>query len=857
MEPTNAQKSHSFIKTSPRTILIVTLIAVIAIVSFGIRRDVALSAPLVSNRSGIRLSHSTSTAHAEPVSSLETSVSPHYNDEALYAEAEKAFGDVPMVLHQVPLFNCLDNNYKTHKDVPWRDMSDEAAFRGRWLCYCLEQRPRDYHNCFSRFINATIYRSYQSEATRERTVVLLDSVGFEGIALQVDSSREPWTAHKVLLYSTRECEPNETRVAASTWVGNLSLPTCGAIQPNMSTTAPYTEPFSFSTHPLLLAPVLTVQQNHYHSLAGPSGVLQYIMSRVAINKFYFDRERMRRDKTGSEGDSSEWYPPIIDGSDTSLNTKYIFNPTNPRVDISNRGSCSIMNFSSLDDRDYGWRTNNSVSRLPPMSTLGRHRLPPTFLSREMLVGYDMAERVPKTLGTIGWFGRREGFCNLDLPHESYSVVRDLWVNLIGKHLTTQWLLRRGQQGDEVSKADIVLAEEFLKYCPALPEETAAARWSADQMIRTWDAFKPSLATPSYELQQDASTNMRPIYNEGIQLAEGRSPIRECMKVNRPPGPDGKISTLCALAIGRGLHFDMHRQRGLPPHVEKMIVTALVMPLPSAQTGSSLILTPKEEMVTSRWWGWDNETRSRRCEKIVPGASQNCPNEIETLKAAADNRTAKGLLEQLNLDAGLLPCATPSLSPPFWYDCVRFPTTSPYYNASNLLRTNFDSIPVIEQFAQIRAANLFIFEEGAPLSWAMAAQSGSTFICIYNSNFMRYEGDKGRWRTVRKEVKVGDRLEIIEELEPARYNGGSYSPQSEFFVTMPHLLGKVRLILVVYQYSRWPSMAKLREVFDMPFEAETYVVTCECDQTRVVPYPAVKQDCSSYGKNHDMHTPNQK
>eukprot|EP00744_Colponema_vietnamica_P019681 GILI01027879.1.p1 GENE.GILI01027879.1~~GILI01027879.1.p1 ORF type:complete len:238 (+),score=26.98 GILI01027879.1:79-714(+) len=203
-------------------------------------------------------------------------------------------------------------------------------------------------------------------------------------------------------------------------------------------------------------------------------------------------------------------------------------------------------------------------------------------------------------------------------------------------------------------------------------------------------------------------------------------------------------------------------------------------------------------------------------------------------------SAKAMLEQLNLDAGLKVCATPSLSPAFKYECLNFPASSPYFNASQRSRTDFTAVPVAEQFAQIRAANLFIFEEGAPLAWALTAKAGSTFVCVYNSNLMRYDGDRGRWRTVQK---VGNNTMVFETLEPAK-RLGKFRPATDFFVTMPHLVGKVRLIILAYQYSRWPSMAKLREVFDLPFEPETYVITCECDHTRAVPWSLVRPSCDS-------------
>lgn len=815
-------------------IVAVIVVAVVALISVGIRRDGSRATVRASTSNNQRNSFAVAQSSkikrivppplslTRPDRSTTMPATNTYSNtsDVSFEEVETLLGAAP-VLHKVPLFNCLDNNHKSHDHVQWRTMSDEEAFGGRWQCFCLEQKPNDFNNCFSRFLNATIYRSYQSPETRERTIVLLDNVGFEVHDLRVDSSREPWTAHAVRLYTTKECRIEEQ--THKVWVGNLSIPSCGSIYLNFSTTSPYNEPFTFTESPLLLIPVLTVQQNHYHSIAGPSGILQYMMSRNAINKYYFDREVARRNGLTNSLNGTDWYPPLIQGDESFFNKSYNrLNPASSRVDISNRGSCSIMNFSSADDGDAGWLLKDIVSPPITVQELINHRLPPTYLSREMLVGYDMADRVPKTLGTIGWFGRREGFCNLDLPHESYAVVKDLWVNLIGKHLTTQWLQRK-KPYDLAALTDIVTAEEYLNFCALQDEETAAARWSVEQIISIWDKFKPPLTSPQSEVNA---------------LAE-----RVCMSVNRPPGLDGKIDSLCVLAIGRKLSYDVTRTRGLPPNIENMIVTALVMPLSGLVPLSA---TPMEEMATSLWWGWDNETRSRRCETIIACASDGCPGEAEAIKALSpDTGTAKGALEQLNLNAGLRPCSTPGLSPGFFYDCVRFPSSSPYYNASKFRRADFGSMSVVEQFAQIRAANLFIFEEGAPLTWALAAKAGSTFICVFNSNFMRYEGDKGRWRTVRKEVKVDGRTEMIEELEPAHYNGG-YSPQTEFFATMPHLLGKVRLIIVVYQYNRWPSMAKLREVYDFPFEAETYVVTCECDHTRIVPR-RVLSNCSDTGR----------
>eukprot|EP00744_Colponema_vietnamica_P020434 GILI01029032.1.p1 GENE.GILI01029032.1~~GILI01029032.1.p1 ORF type:complete len:233 (-),score=2.70 GILI01029032.1:19-717(-) len=153
------------------------------------------------------------------------------------------------------------------------------------------------------------------------------------------------------------------------------------------------------------------------------------------------------------------------------------------------------------------------------------------------------------------------------------------------------------------------------------------------------------------------------------------------------------------------------------------------------------------------------------------------------------------------------------------DSTFFPKDK-YYQWDKLVRTSFDGMPLAHQYAQVKAANLFIFEEGAPLAWAAHARNGSTFIIVYSSSAMRVS--KGHTKKKSK----------------AKHNGqvqGGVTSSIDFFALFPQLTGRVRLIFLVHLYGRFPAFSRLREVFDMPWRADTYIIACECNATRVAPW----------------------
>eukprot|EP00742_Colponemidia_sp_Colp-10_P021179 GILJ01024779.1.p2 GENE.GILJ01024779.1~~GILJ01024779.1.p2 ORF type:complete len:235 (-),score=21.92 GILJ01024779.1:171-875(-) len=180
-------------------------------------------------------------------------------------------------------------------------------------------------------------------------------------------------------------------------------------------------------------------------------------------------------------------------------------------------------------------------------------------------------------------------------------------------------------------------------------------------------------------------------------------------------------------------------------------------------------------------------------------------------------TATEALELLNHQSGLPPCSTTSALPPFYYSGLTFSNHSLYFPSQKLKRSkNLGQRSLPEQFRLIWETNLFIMEEGAAATWSLNAKYGSTFVIVYGSNFVR-----------NKDKQSGD---------------FRYQPTTRFFIHSPDLFGKVRMIFFVYQYGRLPSFAKLREAFDRPFKAESIIVACECNVTRVLPWNEGKPDC---------------
>eukprot|EP00759_Apiculatamorpha_spiralis_P027031 PhF_6_TR30009/c1_g1_i1/m.43902 len=141
MEPSDSNESKPLTSNSTnakrltplRLVLLGTAVIVVVALFSIINRDIT-KAPVtrVQNRSSVRkhedLQHDGLEGHSQQVQRTQVP-SQHLTSD--FDEAIAAFDQIPMKLWNVSLFYCL-NNVNAHRDVGWRDLTDEQAFGGRW-----------------------------------------------------------------------------------------------------------------------------------------------------------------------------------------------------------------------------------------------------------------------------------------------------------------------------------------------------------------------------------------------------------------------------------------------------------------------------------------------------------------------------------------------------------------------------------------------------------------------------------------------------------------------------------------------------------------------------------------------------
>eukprot|EP00744_Colponema_vietnamica_P020263 GILI01028774.1.p1 GENE.GILI01028774.1~~GILI01028774.1.p1 ORF type:complete len:489 (-),score=43.46 GILI01028774.1:25-1419(-) len=429
---------------------------------------------------------------------------------------------------------------------------------------------------------------------------------------------------------------------------------------------------------------------------------------------------------------------------------------------------------------------------------------------------------------MSWFGRRMGFCQHYVAMGSLVVTTDLWIGMLSGQLGTIWAVRRSELQEE-ELADIVTAEEYATTCPLGEEELDGLKGSLKEIQSHLDEYVSS--TPSSGVSPEIIMNgiAKPIAANGEDGVPKAGPLPDttskrsnisCTVIQKGKGEE----PLCVLVMGRELSADIERVRGIAPNLEYSILDALLMPF----GGLTLKQPVAKEQWRSKWWTWSEATRKKACEIQK--------TKFERIAIPSEAATANELIESINHRSGLPPCATTLTERSFMFQDLQFPNTSKHFDAPSLRRTSFDGISLQEQYRAIQSANLFIFEEGAPATWTFFTKKGSTVILVYNSNYER-------WMRTEFETYVrNNKGKILSITHTKRDKPESLKMSTEFFTIPPEISENVRVILFVYQHGRLPSFAGLREVFDRPWRAESIIICCECNETRIVPIDFLEREC---------------
>lgn len=606
-------------------------------------------------------------------------------------KAHTAFNP-PYRLTRHNLSVCMFHSDHGPYPPPYPLLEQDEAMQRRIQCYCLEStKPRDNVNCVVRIRNALVKRDKGVSID-----VLLENTTYD-FSAQVQNAGSPFSYLGVHIKAIK------------------------GVHERVARPPPYEVPILRTERPVFMAPSIIWVNGHYHAIIGPTGTLQAITTRDAINAFY------------AENEATEKVRPT---SDVEIEHRY--NENSSGVMLASAGSCSLMDFTASDRLVVG---EDSLRDTPPGP------VPPTYLSREMMFIDDLGDRNLPRVGTFDWFARRLGFCFSEVPEESYTVVSDLWVNFVTNQVGTQYRLRRNDSHIHPTP-DHMVGRDYLNHCKLQEEEKKAARWSSHRIQGLFKDISPKLSLPSSSNTDEFVRQCTPLRRS--RIVEGAltipslsgNPLAPQKVVDKPVDPNS--DELCVMVVGRKVNDDpgTFRVRGVPPNIEISILEALLLPFEATKAS-------------------DNEWKAK--------------------------------LHGINKNSGAEACGPETQVP---YQFVSYPRTSNVFPNLVVNRSEIEHFSMPHQYSQIRSANLFIIEEGAPLVWSLVASYGSTFIVVYYSHHSRKEHNWG------------------------------FQPHTDYFAHIPELTGTSRFIFFVIQRGTIPSFASLREAYDRPWKPETLIVMCE-------------------------------
>lgn len=759
----------------------------------------------------------------------------------------------------------------------------DLNLRRNLQCWCAERSPPDGRNCLFRLNNAIIHKRYAAKRAQVKTVVYVYSPSIFPLVLHVESSYP----FEIRGYSQEGWHPRNVHRKTVKNGKKVFRPVSAVINDSS----------------ILMIPDAMHQENFYHSVMGPSGVMQIVATRGAINKFYSEMNQRllsnhTRSRSNLSGEVTSLPSPSIEMSDflgdfirtyvplRHNHSRFRDFPLRQKIDLEMWpvARCPLIPRlpSPLSDDILSNRSNsNSEGGRPLPSSYSS----PTFLAKEILINHHHPMvNSPGAIASFEFMANELGFCQHLLPPFSYTNIEgkgnDLWIGKLAgptgpllearrenfaMHLTrsertklrlenklnasrrtagvqatvdvsvtlTEELLHDplsfAKSSMKESDPTPILMDEFASLCPVEEEEKVVTRWAGREI---------------------ESVLRGPAHLESSKTEE------YCTKVSRKQ--KGKVESFCVQVSGRPMVPLRARTRGLPPNIEIAILNALLTPLDNASTPLSQTLL--SEQSDSRWWSMTSGKRAASCSNAQAPKSALSPS---------TGSTADTMLEALNHEAGLAPCVAPTTEQAATerakypnategmrvYEGLAFIRSSRWFDVDSIRRTDFSRRHVREQYAGVQATNLFIFEEGAAATWSMFAPRGSTFIIIYNSNVKRidlymnqayqlaYQIDKLRnpKRSLKKSTETL-RLKSGQEYRFTLPHVSQNISHTDHFLHQPDITDNVRMIFLIYQDGRLPSFARLREVFDWPWRAESIFVGCECDVTRIAPYRLVHGEC---------------